>query len=169
MATSGMGGFVGRSYLQAEKAKELTNIRKEYYRVGADNSFFEELTGLVEQQYDLKIGAAEYAESWESVNRELEHAVELAEILGRGTHKATMDLLKSQRDQIANNPTLDPAEKNRQMELANARIASQELKELREQQAIWEGAMEQIMENTYNVNGNIEAYFRVHEKLLQGR
>lgn len=169
VATSGIGAAsLEVLTLEAEKAKELTEIRKKYYRVGADNSFYEDMTQLVEAQYELRIGAAKYAESWESTNRELEHAVELAEILGRGTHKATMDLLKSQRDQIANDPTLDPAEKSRQVELANARIASQELKELREQQAIWEGAMEQIMENTYNV-GNIEAYFRVHEKLLQGQ
>lgn len=58
-------------------------------------------------------------------------------------------------------------------EVALAQWASQEkqdiqMRELREQQAHWEAALSQVMENTYNV-GNIEAYFRVQEDLLQGQ
>ena len=136
--------------------------------MGADNSFYDNLVRLVEKQYELRIGAAKYAEAWESTNKELEHAVELASILGRGSYAATMELLKSQRDQIQKDPSLDAAEKQRQLQLADARIFREEIEELREQQAIWEDALGQIMENTYNV-GNIEAYFRVHEDLLQGQ
>lgn len=169
VATSGIGeASLEVLTLQAEKAKELTNIRKEYYRVGADNSFYEDMTELVEAQYELRIGAAKYAQEWENTNTKLEHAVELAGILGRGQHQATMEMLKSQREQVAQNPLLDAAEKQRQLQLADARIFREEIEELREQQAIWEDALGQIMENTYNV-GNIEAYFRVHEDLLQGQ
>lgn len=119
VATSGTGSAaVEVLSLQAAKTKELTNLRKEYYRVGADNSFYDELTGVVTKQYDLKIGAAEYAASWEKVSEQLEHTKALADLTGQGVYEANKKLLESQLNMVRGDLLLDPVIKARQeMEL----------------------------------------------------
>jgi tape measure domain-containing protein len=119
VATSGVGAAALEVFsLQAEKAKELTNIRKEYYRVGADNSFYEELSAIVAKQFDLRIGAAEYAASWEEVSKRLEHVKSLADTTGQGVYQANRDVIQSQLDMVRGDVLLDPIIKARQeMEL----------------------------------------------------
>lgn len=127
VATSGIGEAALDVFtLQAQKAKELANIRKEYYRVGADNSMYEELSAMTAKQYDLQISAAQYSAEWEGVLNRLEHAQVIAETLGQGNYEAARGILKAQLEMVQGNALLDPLIRARQEQEIIARLTSLE-------------------------------------------
>lgn len=127
VATSGIGEAALDVFtLQAQKAKELANIRKEYYRVGADNSMYEELSAMTAKQYDLQISAAQYSAEWEGVLNRLEHAQVIAETLGQGNYEAARGILKAQLEMVQGNALLDPLIRARQEQEIIAQLTALE-------------------------------------------